>query len=178
MNILKKIGRAYDKLEEILLAGTLGFTVVLIFVQVIARYVFNHSISWSEELSRYMFVWLIWLGTSMAARNNAHITVDVIPNKFHGRSRFVLDIVINLIWFALCAFLAISGGAVIKDAIARGKMASSMPWLPMWTVYLALPFSQAVVGIRVAIKTIQDIVRLARGETDFNAPAGSAEGAK
>lgn len=178
MNILKKLGWVYDKLEEILLAGTLGFSVVLIFAQVIARYVFNHSISWSEELARYMFVWLIWLGTSMAAKNNSHITVDVIPGKLHGRARFVLDIIVNLIWLALCVFLAVTGADVIKSAIARGKMASSMPWLPIWTVYLALPFSQAVVGIRVMIKTIQDIVRLARGETDFNAPAGNTEGAK
>lgn len=178
MKVLKAIGHGYDKFEEALLAGTLGFTVVLIFAQVIARYVFNHSISWSEELARYLFVWMIWLGTSMATRTNSHITVDVIPNKFHGRSRFVLDIVINIIWMSLCAFLAISGGEVIKNAIARGKMASSMPWLPVWIVYLALPFSQGVVAIRVALKTIIDIVRLAHGETEFTPSTDGTEGAK
>ena len=67
MNGLKKITHRINKLEEVFLVATLAVCVVVSFVQVIARYVFNNSISWSEEGCKYLFVWMIWMGTDFPA---------------------------------------------------------------------------------------------------------------
>lgn len=59
---MKKVIGFYNSLEAHLLVISLAFTTLLIFVQVVMRYVFNNSLSWSEELARYVFIWQIWLG--------------------------------------------------------------------------------------------------------------------
>ena len=58
---MKKIAQCYNKLEEWLLVGSLAFSVILLFIQVIMRSVFNSSLSWSEELARYIFIWQIYI---------------------------------------------------------------------------------------------------------------------
>ena len=55
--MLKKL---WDNLEEYILVYSMMFSVALVFVQVIMRYVFSNSLSWSEELARYLFLWQIW----------------------------------------------------------------------------------------------------------------------
>ena len=56
----------FDNAEEYLLVGSLAFNVVLVFFQVVMRYVFQNSLSWSEELARYIFLWQTWVGASYA----------------------------------------------------------------------------------------------------------------
>ncbi len=176
METFKKIGRFYDKLEEILLASMLGVSVILIFAQVIGRKVFNNSISWSEETTRYLFIWMIWLGTSLAQRGDSHIFVELFCNRVKGKKRFILDILIKLIWLAACVFFAVNGTEVVTSMMRRGKMATSLPWLPLWIVYFALPFSQAVLGIRLIIEIGKDIARMRRGESFYPDDAAPAEG--
>ena len=59
MNTLKKIGHGYNKFEEYLLVISLAVTVTLIFYQVIMRFIFNDAPSWTEEVTRYIFIWQI-----------------------------------------------------------------------------------------------------------------------
>ena len=75
---MKKLFNFYNKIEEYLLVYSLVFNVILVFSQVIMRSIFNLSLSWSEELSRYIFIWQIWLGTSIAIKEDKHINVELI----------------------------------------------------------------------------------------------------
>ena len=65
-------------LEERLLIFSLVFNTLLIFTQIIMRGAFNSSLSWSEELSRYVFIWQIWLGADLAYAYHEHIRVEMI----------------------------------------------------------------------------------------------------
>ena len=77
-SILSRIGNIYNNLEEYLLVVSLVINVLLVFLQVIMRTVFKNSLTWSEELSRYIFIWQIWLGASIALKYNEHIRVTLI----------------------------------------------------------------------------------------------------
>ena len=55
-----------EKLEEYFLVISMIAMVVIIFLQVVMRYVFNNSLTWSEEIARYIFLWQIWIGVSYA----------------------------------------------------------------------------------------------------------------
>ena len=109
MKAVKKLVHVYDKLEEYCLVYTLALAVVIISLQIIMRSVFNNSLSWSEEAAKYLFVWLIWLGTSIAARDRSHIALEMVVGKLKGKSRIIMDIVVKLIWGAMCVFLLING---------------------------------------------------------------------
>ena len=69
--------KCWDHFEETILVYSYLLVVPLLFVQVVSRYVFNHSLSWSEELARYIFIWQVWLGSSYCVKENRHIRIDI-----------------------------------------------------------------------------------------------------
>jgi len=78
-----RVLRWFDKhFEESLMMISLWAIVVIMGAQVIMRYIFSSSISWSEELSRYFFIWFTFLGISFAVKNNSHIRIDIIETTF------------------------------------------------------------------------------------------------
>ena len=166
MNGLKKLGRIYDKAEEWALVYTMVICVAIVFAQVVFRYVLNRSLSWSEELTKYLFVWLIWLGTSLAAREKEHIALSLVLDRLDFRTYHVFCILVKVIWGALCAFLLYNGIEVVAGMIDRGRTSFSMPWLQVWVVYLAIPFSQGVVLVRLLFQMGEDILALKRGPVD------------
>lgn len=171
---MKKLVHAYNKLEEYALVYTLAVCVVIISLQVIMRFVFNSSLSWSEESAKYLFVWLIWLGTSIAAKDQSHIVLEFLTSRLKGNVRAALSVVAKLIWLALCIFLVYYGTGVVLDMIHRGKTASAMPWLKVWVVYLAIPVSQAVLSLRLVAQIVQEVKSIFRRPEDKL--TGSGEG--
>lgn len=170
MKTIKKVTAACNKLEEYFLVYTLAVCVVIITAQVIARYVFNNSISWSEEACKYLFIWLIWLGTDFAWKD--HICLDLIKARTTGKMRYVLDIVVKILWLMVTLFFAINGIEVVQSMIQRGKSASAMPWLKVWVVYTVMPLSQGVLSIRIITETIGDILKLVRRDDSIEAAEG------
>jgi len=176
MNILKKLGNIYNKLEEYMLVYTLVFCVGIVFLQVIMRYVFNNSLSWSEELCKYLFVWMIWLGTSITAREHGHIAIDMLKDKARGWGKYLMNIIVNLAWLTMCLFLLFNGITVVEGLILRGKTASALPWLKVWVVYLAIPISQGVLSIRILLDIVQDVLHLIRRDDRAESNAATVEG--
>lgn len=153
---MKKLVHAYDELEAHILSYSLAFTTLLIFVQVILRYIFNNSLSWSEELARYIFIWQIWLGTSVSMKENEHICLDMLNNKLKGKAKVILALVANLLMLAFCVFLVKYGWELVMSMMRRGNKSVALR-IPMWIVYSSLPFSQLVVGLRVLGRIVVNI---------------------
>lgn len=156
-SIFHKIICGYNRAEEGLLIASLVFNVVLIFVQVIMRTVFRNSLSWSEELARYIFIWQIWLGTSIAVRENEHIRVTLIysfvKNKFMQR---IIHIISDGIWFAFSVFMVINGNMLLQSMISRNATSSGLR-IPLVFVYLVLPLASLLVCIRLLPVLYRDI---------------------
>lgn len=165
---MKKLLSAYDWLEAHLLAFSLAFTTILIFIQVIMRYIFNNSLSWSEELARYIFIWQIWLGTSISMKENEHICLDMLNNKLKGKAKLALALFANALMLMFCAFLAKYGWDLVYSMMTRGNRSVALK-IPMWMVYFSLPFSQLAVGLRI-------IGRIAGNVRDLSASPREEEG--
>lgn len=174
MKQVRKLAHVYNKLEEYALVLTLAVSVVIITLQVIMRFGFNNSLSWSEEAAKYLFVWLIWLGTSISARD--HISLELITGRFHGKGRILMDILVKLIWGGMCVFLLFNGLEVVESMIGRGKTASAMPWLKVWVVYLAVPISQGVLALRIVVQIFENVKKLFRPNHEEEPPQASVEG--
>lgn len=149
-NVLKK----FNKIEEIVLVSSLVLNVVIVFMQVIMRYFFNTSLTWSEELSRYIFIWQVWLGSSIAFVDNQHIRVDLIFSIFKSEnSQKVLHLINNIIWFSFNVFLVYVGVKLLGSMDARNALSSGMR-LPLVYVYAALPVSSFILAIRILFDSI------------------------
>ena len=151
------IGRIWNRLEEILLVSSLAFTVGLIFIQVIMRYVFRNSLSWSEELARYLFLWQIWLGASFAVKEHAHLRIEALVDHLSPSRRRILEIVALLAWFAFSLFLAVKGSELTLLLLKRGQVSPAMR-LPMAYAYASVPVGAALMSIRL----VEEMVRFFR----------------
>lgn len=131
--MMKKLSRSVDLLLGIGMAGCLATMSCLVFSNVILRYLFDSGITWSEEMSRYLFVFMIFLGTTRAMKLNQHLNVDIfiklMPFKW-------LRIALQLISTALMLFalwLLIDGSwQLVKININTLGPATNMP---LWLLY-------------------------------------------
>lgn len=154
---MKRLLAIYDQIEEKLLVVSLAVNVLIIFMQVVMRSVFNSSISWSEELARYIFIWQIWLGASIAYRSQAHIKVELIFNLVTSpRFRRYIEIIVDSIWLAFSIFLLVEGIQLLQNMVARNVLSAGMR-LPLVYVYAALPVSSFFISLRVLIGIIEKI---------------------
>lgn len=167
MEGLKKF---YNNLEAHLLVISLIFTVILIFAQVILRYVFNSSLSWAEELARYIFIWQIWLGTSVAQRDRAHVRIEMFRS---GRKKQVISVIADVVWLAFCLILIKYGAELVLSIYQRNLVSAAMK-LPMYLVYLSLPVSQTAVAVRIIGELCGTVKEMRTGNVQMSGEGGKA----
>lgn len=166
------LSRIADKLEEYFLVFCLGFMVLLVFVQVVMRYIFQNSLSWSEELARYLFLWLSWIGASYAVRERGHFRVQMFIDKLDGRKREIGEALILLVWFGFCLFLAYQGWLLTAHLFLRGQMSPAMQ-LPIAYAYASVPVGVTLMSIRVLVEFIK-LFSKKEGEKSTQESVGAA----
>ena len=121
---------------------------------VFTRYVMGEQTKWTEELARFLLVWVALLGGAVAFGTKGHLGVDYFVGKFDPEVRKLMSIVSQLIvlFFAVAIFVY-GGGRVVLDALAMEQMTPALGW-KMGHVYLALP----IAGIFMVIYTIENLV--------------------
>lgn len=139
-----------DKLEEWFLVGSMAFSVLLVFAQVVMRYVFKNSLSWSEELTRYLFLWMSWVGASYAVRCRSHFRVTLLLDMLKGKVREAYELLILLIWLGFGVFMTYQGGRMSLLLWQRGQLSAAME-IPMALAYASVPFGCALMTLRLAL---------------------------
>lgn len=71
-----------EHLEACFIVPLMFLMSIIIFVQVVMRYVFHSSLTWSEEMARYLFVWLVYFSVAYTAKKEAHIRIDAAINIY------------------------------------------------------------------------------------------------
>jgi TRAP-type transport system small permease protein len=108
MQWLDKAGSAYCKLLEAVIVALLAAMVVMVFGNVVLRYGFNSGITVSEELSRWGFVWLTFLGAIVAVKENGHLGTDMLVAKLGPTGKKVCLAIAEMLMI-YCAWLIFSG---------------------------------------------------------------------
>lgn len=139
-SFLSKLVYGYDKLEEYVLCASLVLTTLIIFVQVIMRSVFNSSLTWSEELTRYIFIWQIWMGVSIAQKDKAHIKVEILKSFVKNQKVIaVVDVIATILLIAFNIFLVTSGVELVQQMISRGNVSSAHAYAHVDRLHRAAP---------------------------------------
>jgi len=157
---MKKFLYALDNLDQYLAVLTLSITVLLLGVQVVSRYVFKFPIAWAEEISRFTFVWAVYMGVSMAARQNEHIRVVahlklLFPQSISNKIIIVGDII--TLTFSL--ILTVFGIQVLFSMVEFPFMAPVTGISMVW-IYTIIP----IAFLALSIRTIQSFFLKKEGE--------------
>ena len=141
-------------LDEYILVTILGISTSVIFLQVIMRYVFSNSLSWSEELARYLFVWQTWLATGYAVKRRRHLRITTLVDKTSGRKRLLIEMIVLAIWFAFTVFLCVYSARLCTMIYGQGQVSTAMR-IPMWIPYMGVPVGTAYLAIQLVCESIR-----------------------
>lgn len=149
----KAIDLVYGLVEKIMRAGViilLALMVLIVFSNVVSRYYLHASLAWSEEVARFMLVWLVFMGSFLAYIHNEHLGLDILVNKFPPGVLKVVTFCTNaLTIFALYAIM--EGGYLMM--IANFDWLSSAAEIPQGYVYFIIPFTCGLMILQVVLKT-------------------------
>ncbi|MDO5562528.1 MAG: TRAP transporter small permease [Synergistaceae bacterium] len=158
--MLKKL---WDNLEEYILVYSLMFSVALVFVQVIMRYVFSNSLSWSEELARYVFLWQIWLGASYAVKEHRHLRIELIQDLIKSpKGKLLFDTLAQMLWLGFSIFLFYEGSGLTKLLFERGQVSPAIR-MPMAYAYASVPVGCGLMSIRLCFEIWKNFTQIAKG---------------
>lgn len=159
---MRIIWKILDNLEEYIASSLLIGVSVLIFVQVVLRYVFSYSIYWSSEASIYLIIWFIFIGSSIAIREKAHVTVDVVVEILPPVFKKLMAIIAYLVSIGFCIMMLKAGVDMVMHVGSRGITTAAMG-VPMSWAYLAVPVGFSLMLIRFSQALFTELKGFARG---------------
>lgn len=146
-----------------------SFSILLImtlvmFAAVVSRYVFNSSIVWAEELSRYLFVWFVFISASYAVITKAHIRVEALNMIIPKKIRPYVNLIGSFIWMLFSLYISYLGFQYAFNLYIQSATSAALN-LPMGVVYLGIPIGYFLMAIRIFVVEILDIfVKRKEGE--------------
>lgn len=165
-----------DRVLAVMLMVLMGLLVLDVLWQVATRFILRDPSSYTEELARYLLIWLSLFGAAYAAGQRLHLAVDLLPERLRGRSRRRLDFVIggSVLLFALLV-MVVGGSRLVYVTLVLGQNSAALG-VPLGWVYLALPASGLLVAfyavLDLAAAPADDAAPTGRGETDRPLPVG------
>ncbi|QGP92771.1 2,3-diketo-L-gulonate TRAP transporter small permease protein YiaM [Neomoorella glycerini] len=138
--MIKKITSIIDTIQFLLFVSFVSIS----FLQVFFRYVLNNSLTWAEEINRYMFIWLVFLGSALCIQRRTHIGVDLLISNFKGLPKKVILTINDVLIIGLMLILFREGLAILPTLWMQY---SSALGIPMAYIYASVPVGAALMGI-------------------------------
>lgn len=146
-------------LEKYFLVSIMLFSTFLLFVNVVMRYFFHAGIFWSEELIRYLIVWITFIGASTCVKKNAHISIDLLANILKGSSKKVLEVFLSIVGIIFSALLLYYSVMFTSQIAATGQVSATIGNIPMYIIYLCFPIGFSLYFL-ISIGQLVSLIRV------------------
>lgn len=158
--MLKAYSKFLDVIERVqkaILAVSVPVMVFIMMYQVVLRYVFSNSNAWSEELTRYLFIFNVMFASAIAVRRNSHLQIDILINLLKPKVKCIFTIVATVIGivflgllFKYCLDLCVQAARNISPGVG---ISMSVPYaaMPIGIVFMILT------SIEVVIKNVEEL---------------------
>lgn len=144
-------------LEEVLMTLLLFGIVIIMAAQVITRYVFNNSLSWTDELARYFLVWSCFLSVSYCVKRRISIKIDQFQNMVSEKGRPWIKMVRHTIVFVFCILMIPYAWTYVQQAVASGATSPALK-IPMTYIQAAPLVGFILLAIRVAQAWVREFL--------------------
>lgn len=141
-----RITRGITHALEMVIAVSLAIMAILVFGNVVLRYGFNSGLVFSEEFSRLLFVWLIFLGTILASSEHAHLGVDSLVRRLPHRARQACILVSGVLMILMCGLLFWGSLKQAQINLDNTMPVSGIPYAALYAAGIA-----AALGLVVSI---------------------------
>ena len=145
--MLSTFDRALVRANRWALIAILAAMAVMVFANVALRFLTDHSILWVEETSRYLMIWLTFLGAGLVLRYGGHIGIDTLQERLPG----VAPLVRSLIFVLLLAFFAAMAWLGVRYALLTWGQTTPVLGIPIGAVYLAMPIGFGLLVVHLLL---------------------------
>lgn len=155
MEKILKLSKYVDRLAEYMVISFFSVMIFSSILQVFTRFVLNDSLSWTEELARFTFIWANLLGASICVKNNKHARITVIFDNFSSKTKKYVSLLIQSLIITMASVMVVQGFTIME--ITKTQLSAALK-LQMSLVYLAIPVS----GILIIIYSLINIIIVAK----------------
>jgi len=148
--------KVLNRIEEILLAGSLISVTLVLFINIILRYFFSANTTWAEEFIRYVMIWITFIGCAVCFSRKLHVGIDFFLEFAPRKLKESINFVVNFICIILMIFLIYYGFELVKFSFNSGQITPSLQMEMFW-IYLAIPVG-AVLSLIHLIFNVTDIL--------------------
>jgi len=158
--LLRNLSDFLDSLCKKVGAVLLGVMVVLIVIQVFARYGMGSSLSWSEETSRYLFIWVVMLGTVIGVHDGSHVAVEFILKRLPPMLHKLATLGFTLCLLVLAAVMVMYGSVLAAKVYTQLSPATRVP---MSYVYASVPVCSAIMIVHLLVQLMKNLGSMTKG---------------
>jgi len=166
-NPLRRTFSVLNKIIEVTSVVILVLVSLVVFYSVLLRYVFKSPLAWSEEVARYLFIWMVFLGFSIAEKSGDHFRIEVFIEMVSPKVRIVIEVFLNLLIFYALFVLLMEGMNYYEQG--KGGLSTILE-MPLNYIYIALPISMVLTFLN-RLDTAQKQIRALLGQIKSEAEA-------
>ena len=171
--MLAKTKKRVDKILEWILIALMAANVLNVLWQVFTRFVLRDPSSFTEELARYLLIWVGLLGASYAAGQKMHLAIDVVLKSLKGKARRVAELCVQAFIFLFAFSVMVIGGVRLASITLKLNQISAALRIQLGYVYCVLPLSGLLIMFYAFIFFLEGI-RSFKSEPVF-IPPGSLD---
>ncbi|WP_225035960.1 TRAP transporter small permease [Winogradskyella sp. SM1960] len=149
-----KLRKKVDKVLGTALAIIMGVMVINVLWQVFTRFAMDTPSSFTDELARYLMIWVGVLGAAYISGKRLHVAIDLLPSRLNKKGQTKLKVVINWIIIVFCLAALVIGGLRLVYITFTLKQSSPALQIPLAVVYAIIPIS----GILIIYYKLSDII--------------------
>jgi TRAP-type C4-dicarboxylate transport system permease small subunit len=165
---MQRVVQVLDVVLKNVLIALMVALVAAVSWQVISRYVFSSPSSWTEEVARFLMIWIGLLGASYAFRTRVHLGLDLLPKKLTGRSAEMLKLFTLAVIVLFSVTVLIVGGGNLVTLTWELRQYSAVLGLPIAFVYSVIPTA----GILICLYAVVAVKEESIAESDSTADTG------
>ncbi|MED4206528.1 TRAP transporter small permease [Neobacillus mesonae] len=144
---MQKISKICNKFLNVCISLSLASMSIMVFGNVILRYIFNSGITWSEEMSRFLFVWMVFLGAIACLKDNMHLGVDLVVNALPPKLKKIAFVISNLLVLYVLWLLLVGSWKMTLLNMNSTAPATGLPLAYLYGIGIVTSLSMAAIVI-------------------------------
>ena len=164
LNTLTKASKVFEHIETYLMVFSMAIFAFTVVVDVICRKFFGFSLSFLQELGKYLMVWATFIGASLGVKYSEHPSMTLAIDSINGLPKIILSVLMNIVSSAACGYAAYWSICQFQLLRKMGTMTTSLGKIPVYALYIVVPIGFITMAIRFLIQTVKQSVILTTSE--------------
>jgi TRAP-type C4-dicarboxylate transport system permease small subunit len=152
---MAKLRCMFGQMEGAIAGMLLALGLGIVMLEIVSRALASTSFLWSEELSRYVLIWITYFGAAAVTRDNSHIRVEFLIDRLHPAARRIVEMLVALLCLVFSTVICIVSMRYVSDSRDLGMMsADSYLPVPIWVFQLIIPIGFGLISFRLILNLI------------------------